>query len=155
MASPGSKVPPVCFTDRMPRLTAPLRNVRVLGAVAAAACIAVGLGLQLLDRSPLLDGIGSVLYVMLVGLVVLLVRPTLPALVIAGVALGIATAIELLQLTGIPDSIGSVVPPARLVFGSAFDPIDLVAYAGGAVLLYVLLRAITRSSRRAPLARPE
>lgn len=134
----------------MPRLTAALRNARVLGALAAVACIAAGLGLQLLDRSLLLDQIGSVLYVVLVGLLVLLVRPTLPALVIAALAFAIATAIELLQLTGIPDSIGAVVPAARLVLGSAFDPIDLVAYAGGSVLLYVLIRVITRMTPDVP-----
>jgi hypothetical protein len=134
----------------MPRLTAALRNVRVLGALAAVACIAAGLGMQLLDRSPLLDGIGSVLYVVLVGLVVLIIRPTLPAVTVALVAFAIATAIELFQLTGIPDSIGTVVPLARLVFGSAFDPIDLVAYAGGAVLLFLLLHVIARFSRRVP-----
>lgn len=145
----------MCFTDRMPRLTVALRNVRVLSALAALACLALGLGLQLLDRSPLLDGIGSVLYVVLVGLLVLLVRPTLPAVAVALVALAIATAIELLQLTGIPDSIGTVVPLARLVFGSAFDPVDLVAYAGGAVLLFLLLRVIARSRRRAPLTSRE
>lgn len=123
----------------------------MLSALGALACIALGLGLQLLDRSPLLDAIGSVLYVVLVGLLVLLVRPALPASVVAAVAFAIATAIELLQLTGIPDSIGTVVPLARLVFGSAFDPIDVVAYAGGAVLLFLLLRVIRRLTRSVPL----
>ncbi|MDQ0577597.1 DUF2809 domain-containing protein [Agromyces albus] len=123
----------------------------MLGALAAVVCVALGLGLQLLGRSPLLDGIGSVLYVVLVGLLVLLVRPTLPALVVASAALAIATAIELFQLTGIPDAIGTVVPPARLVFGSAFDPFDLLAYVGGAVLLFLLLRVIVRLTRVVPL----
>ncbi|MBT2516900.1 DUF2809 domain-containing protein [Streptomyces sp. ISL-90] len=136
----------------MPPLTASPRNVRVLGALGAVACIALGLGLQLLDRSPILDVLGSILYVVLVGLLVLVVRPTLPAVVVASVALAISTAIELLQLTGIPDSIGAAVPAARLVFGSAFDPIDLVAYAGGAVLLFVLLRVIARLSRSVPIS---
>ncbi|MBT2498024.1 DUF2809 domain-containing protein [Agromyces sp. ISL-38] len=134
----------------MPRLTASPRNVRRLGALGAVACIALGLGLQLLDRSPILDVLGSILYVVLVGLLVLLVRPTIPEFVVASVAFAIATAIELLQLTGIPDSIGAVVPLAPLVLGSAFDPIDLVAYVGGAVLLFLLLHVITRLTRDVP-----
>lgn len=125
---------------------APLGRIRLLAVVGALACLALGLGLQLLHRSSLIDLLGSVLYVMLAGLLVLLVRPSLPALVIAAIALGIATAIELLQLTPIPAVIVESFPPARLVLGSAFDPLDLVAYLAGALLLIPLVRVIARSA---------
>ena len=120
----------------------PLRRIRLLAVVAALLCLALGLGLQLLDRSSVIDLLGSVLYVMLVGLLVVLVRPSLPALVIAAIALGISTMVELLQLTPIPAVIVESFPPARLVLGSAFDPLDLVAYLAGALLLIPLLRVI-------------
>lgn len=128
-----------------PSLT-PVRRIRLLAVVGVLACLALGLGLQLLDRSPVIDLLGSVLYVMLVGLVILLVRPSLPGLVIAAIALGIATVVELLQLTPVPAAVVEAVPPARLVLGSSFDPLDLVAYVAGALLLIPLVRVISRTA---------
>lgn len=125
---------------------APVRRIRLLAVVGVLACLALGLGLQLLDRSPVIDLLGSVLYVMLVGLVILLVRPSLPGLVIAAIALGITTVVELLQLTPIPAVIVESFPPARLVLGSSFDPLDLVAYVAGALLLIPLVRVISRTA---------
>jgi hypothetical protein len=134
----------------MARPTASLNRVRALGAVAAVVSLALGLGLQLLDRSPLIDVLGSVLYVVFFGLLLLIAWPALRTVVIAAVALAGATLFEVLQLTGIPDAIVDVLPPARLVFGSAFDPLDLVAYVGGALLLVLLLLAIRRGSPMSP-----
>jgi hypothetical protein len=116
----------------------PARRVRIMGAVAAVACLAIGLATQLLDWSPASDALASVLYVVLVGALIMLVAPTLPALAVAAIAFGFATAIELLQLTGIPGAVVDVFPAAHLVLGNAFDPLDLVAYAGGAVVVFVL-----------------
>jgi len=132
----------------MSALIAPARRVRALGALAVFACLTLGLGLQLVDRSPVIDVLGSMLYVVLVGLLVLLIWPALPRLAVASIGLAIATMVELLQLTGIPSAVVAVLPPARLVFGSAFDPLDLVAYVGGALLLLPLLHAITQQARR-------
>lgn len=125
---------------------APVRRIRLLAVVGVLACLALGLGLQLLDRSPVIDLLGSVLYVMLVGLVILLVRPSLPRLVIAAIALGIATVVELLQLTPVSAAVVEAVPSARLVLGSSFDPLDLVAYVAGALLLIPLVRVISRTA---------
>lgn len=124
--------------------TASLTQVRTLGAVAAVVSLALGLGLQLLDRSPLIDVLGSMLYVVFFGLLLLVAWPALNTVVIASVALAVAALLELLQLTGIPDAIVGVLPPVRLVFGSAFDPLDVVAYVGGALLLLVLLSVLNR-----------
>lgn len=131
----------------MPPPSTSLNQVRVLGAVAAVVSLALGLGLQLLDRSPLIDVLGSMFYVVFFGLLLLVAWPALRTVVIAAVALAGTTLLEVLQLTGIPDAIVDVLPPARLVFGSAFDPLDLVAYVGGALLLLVLLLAIRRPVR--------
>ena len=138
----------VCFTERMPPAIAPARRIRLRAVVAAVGCVALGLGLQPLDRSPLVDVVGSMLYVVLFGLVILLAWPALPAVAVASVALAIAVGVELLQLTPIPAAVVDAVPAARLLFGSAFDPWDLAAYLGGAVALFVLLRVITRARTR-------
>jgi hypothetical protein len=118
-----------------------------------ALALASGLGTQLLGPSPSVDLLGSVLYVVLVGLLVQLVWPNLHILPVTAVALAVATAVELLQLTPIPAAIVAAVPAARLVLGSAFDPVDLVAYWGGAAVLFLLLSVITRAgpaARRGP-----
>lgn len=130
--------------------SSPARRVRLLAVVGALACLASGLGLQLLDRSSVLDLLGSVLYVMLVGFLVLVVRPSMPGIVVAAIALGVATAVELLQLTPIPAVVGAAFPPARLVLGNAFDPLDLVAYVVGALLLLPIV-AVIRRVRNAPV----
>jgi hypothetical protein len=104
--------------------------------------------LQLVERSPLVDVLGSMLYVVFFGLLLALAWPALPALVTAGVALAIAVTIELLQLTPIPAAIVHAVPVSRLLFGSAFDAMDLAAYLGGAVLLWTLLVLLRASASR-------
>jgi hypothetical protein len=91
-----------------------------------------------------IDLLGSVLYVLLVGLVVLLVRPSLRAVTVAVIALGFATVVEFLQLTTIHATIVDAVPAAGLVLGNAFDPMDLLAYFVGAVLLLPLAGLIRR-----------
>lgn len=135
----------VCFTDRMPQPTTPAGTgrLRVLAVVAASGCLV--LGLALLDRTPLIDVLGSMLYVVFFGLLIVLVWPRLSAITVAAIALALAVAIELLQLTPVPAAIVDAVPVSRLLFGSAFDAMDLVAYLGGAVLLWALLVLLRRS----------
>ncbi|HEU0180983.1 MAG TPA: DUF2809 domain-containing protein [Agromyces mariniharenae] len=131
-----------------PAVASPLA-VRVRAGLGAVACLGLGVGLQLLDRSVGIDLLGSVLYVLLVGLLVLLVRPSLGAVTVAAISLAFATLVELLQLTAIHATIVDTVPPARLVLGSAFDPMDLVAYLVGAVLLVPLVGLIRRPGNAA------
>ena len=118
----------------------PARRIRITGAAAAAVCLAIGIATQLLAWSPAVDALASVLYVALVGALVMVVAPALPGLAVAAIAFGFTTAIELLQLTGIPRAIVDVFPAAHLLLGNAFDPFDLVAYAVGAVVVFVLRR---------------
>ncbi|MFF2370674.1 DUF2809 domain-containing protein [Agromyces sp. NPDC058110] len=123
-------------------------RVRMMLTATAAVVLLAGLALQLLDRTIAVDLVGSALYACLVGLVVAIAWPRLPSWVLAAVAFDASAAIELLQLTGIPSRFVDAVPPLRLVFGSSFDPLDLVGYAIGAVLLVVVLAAARRIVRR-------
>ena len=138
--------------------TSQSRRLRVLSLVAAAGCLVLGALLQLLERSLVVDVAGSVFYVGFAGMLLAAVWPALSSMTIAAMAFAFAVAVELLQLTGVPQAVVAVFPAARLVFGSSFDPIDLVAYAGGAVLLFVahsrLVRAAARQATEAPEAVP-
>jgi hypothetical protein len=129
----------------MPRPTASTRRIRLLALAVAAACVGLGLLAQL-GRTPLLDVAGSVLYVVLLGMLVVIVAPRFAAWAVAAIAFAVAVVVESLQLTPLPDLIGAAVPASRLVLGNAFDPVDLVAYAGGTVLLYVLRRLLVRGA---------
>ncbi|HZW41710.1 MAG TPA: DUF2809 domain-containing protein [Agromyces sp.] len=124
------------------------RRLRVLSLLAASGCLVFGVLLQLLDRSPVVDVAGSVLYVGFAGMLLAALWPALSSAAIAAVAFAFAAAVELLQLTGVPQAIVAAFPPARLLFGSSFDPFDLLAYAGGAVLLYVAHLGLVRLAAR-------
>ena len=77
---------------------------------------------------------GGVFYAVLVYLVLTLLRPrAVPAANAAG-ALVLCVLIELLQLTGIPADLARSLPPIRLVLGTGFAPLDLLAYGLGAAL---------------------
>jgi hypothetical protein len=120
--------------------------MRLRCAVAAVVVLLAGLGLQLLDRSVAIDLAGSALYACLVGLLVAIAWPRLSTPLVAVIGFAVSAAVELLQLTGIPALVVSALPPLRLVFGSAFDPLDLVGYAVGAVLLFAVHAAARRSA---------
>lgn len=123
--------------------------MRLILAATAVVVLLTGLALQLLDRTVATDLAGSALYACLAGLVVAIVRPSLPAWAVASIAFGLSAAVELLQLTGLPSRLVEAVPPLRLVFGSSFDALDLVGYALGAGVLLVVLPVARRSAREA------
>lgn len=114
----------------------------------------LGLVAQALDRSSLVDVMGSVLYVCCIGLSICVAWPRLSGIVIASLAFGLAVSVELVQLTGLPSQIAAVFPPARLLLGSAFDPLDLIAYGGGALLLFVAHVGLTMLARRPEVIEP-
>ncbi|MET4156716.1 DUF2809 domain-containing protein [Agromyces sp. PvR057] len=122
--------------------------MRLILAATAAVVLLAGLCLQLLDRTVAIDLAGSALYACLVGLVVAIARPRLAGWLVAVIAFAASAAIELLQLTGVPAAVVAAMPPLRLVFGSSFDPLDLVGYAIGAVLLFAMLSAVHAVARR-------
>jgi len=135
----------------MPRPTIPARRIRLRALAVAGACVVLGLLAQL-ARTPLLDVVGSVLYVVLIGMIVVIAVPRAPAPAVAAIAFAVAAGVELLQLTELPGLVAEVFPGARLALGNAFDPVDLAAYAGAAVLLAVLHPVLVRTGSPAPPA---
>ena len=67
----------------------------------------------------------------------------------AAIALAWCIAIELFQLTGLPDRWGAAFWPAMLVLGTVFAPEDLVMYGVG-VLLMLALDSGTSALARTP-----
>lgn len=88
------------------------------------------------------DGTGGALYTVLAYVVIAALAPQWPPLTVALAAFGFSSALELLQLTDVPATLSDAVPPARLVFGTAFAWADLPAYAVGAGVAFVVDRAI-------------
>ncbi|MFB6612280.1 DUF2809 domain-containing protein [Agromyces sp. NPDC056379] len=123
------------------------RGIRVRSGSAAAVGLALGLGLQLLERTPVIDVLGSVVYIVFIACLLRAILPRLGAAVSSATAFGFATVIELLQLTELPQLVVDAFPPSRLLLGSAFDPIDLLAYAGGAVLAFAVQIVLVGTER--------
>lgn len=121
----------------MPLAATTSRRIRARSFVAAGACLVLGLGLQLVDRTLIVDLLGSMLYVGLFAFLLRACWPALGAALVSAVAFALAAAVELLQLTDVPQRVAEVFPPARLLLGGSFDPIDLIAYGGGAVLAWI------------------
>ncbi|RZU64752.1 uncharacterized protein DUF2809 [Microterricola gilva] len=113
---------------------------------AVCAVVALGLLVRFGVGGVVGDLLGGALYTILIALLVY------PLLALGSVARGrlarvwlaaaigclFSVAIELLQLTGAPAALSTVFPPARLVFGTSFAALDLVAYACGALVFGVL-----------------
>ncbi|MET0854022.1 MAG: DUF2809 domain-containing protein [Microterricola sp.] len=121
----------------------------VCGVVALGLIVRFGLG------GGLGDAVGGVLYTILIALLVYPLLTLGPigrgrrARVWLAAAIGglVSVAIELLQLTGAPAALSTVFPPARLVFGTSFAVLDLVAYACGA-LVFGAVGALLATRRR-------
>ncbi|WP_167041181.1 DUF2809 domain-containing protein [Salinibacterium sp. ZJ454] len=101
------------------------------------------------------DFTADALYAVLAYLVVALLAPRMPPAAVAGIAYGLCALIELGQLTGLPAALAVLFPPARLLLGTTFAPLDLLAYAvgvAGALLAEWLLLA--RRAHRDAVNRP-
>jgi hypothetical protein len=118
---------------------------RSVTTIAGLAVLALGLAITLIDlRIPRL---GDALYAVLVYLVIAALWPHLRRPVVVLIAAAFCAGIELFQLTDIPAHIGQVIPLARFVLGTSFDPTDLLAYALG-IALVASIDAITVSVLR-------
>jgi len=104
-------------------------------AVAAAVLLAVEIGIALFVRDSFVRPyLGDVLAVVLVYCSLRALFPLVPWQA-AGIAFGIAAAIEFGQLIGILDLLGlrgNAI--ARTVLGSGFEGKDFLAYAAGAAI---------------------
>lgn len=105
------------------------RRAWLLGC--AAGVIASGLLVHVICSGPAADFTADALYAVLISLLVAILLPRASSVTVAGIALAFCVAIELFQLTGVPGILSDAFPPARLVFGTTFAPVDLIAYALG------------------------
>ncbi|EMQ97138.1 ribosomal maturation YjgA family protein [Paeniglutamicibacter gangotriensis] len=96
--------------------------------------IALGLGARFLGSGLAADLSGGVIYAVLIYVLATLLRPRAGQAANAVAALVFCVLIELLQLTAFPTSLAAVFPPVRLVLGTTFVPLDLLAYAIGSAL---------------------
>lgn len=107
--------------------------------------VAAGLGVRAVAGGDVAKDAGDALYTVLLYTLVLLAAPRMRPGRAAAWAAGLSWAVELFQLTGLPDAWGRRSTLARLVLGSTFNPPDLLWYlvgAGGAVLLHRAARGL-------------
>jgi hypothetical protein len=124
------------------------RRRRPAAAGAAAAVLASGLGVHLLAPAGFAsDAAGDALYAALIHLLGVLCAPRAPSGAVASAALTWCVAVELFQLTGLPESWAVAVPPLTLVFGTVFAPQDLALYAAGVAIAWGVDVAVTRAVR--------
>lgn len=122
--------------------TAPARRSPAAAArsrrLGAAACvlpvIALGLGARFLGSGLAADVAGGVVYAVLIYVLATFLRPRAGHVANALAALVFCVLIELLQLTDIPADLAAFFPPVRLVLGTTFVPLDLLAYGLGTAL---------------------
>ncbi|MGA5044491.1 DUF2809 domain-containing protein [Streptomyces arboris] len=105
---------------------------RVVAAGAAVVTVAAGLGVRAAGDGAFAKYAGSALYTVLLCALVALCAPRARPVAVAGTALALSWAVELLQLTGVPAELSAHSTAARLVLGSTFNVPDLFWYAVGA-----------------------
>ncbi|MFE4517178.1 DUF2809 domain-containing protein [Kitasatospora sp. NPDC056783] len=119
------------------------RRVRLAAALAAVSTVAAGLGVRAVLGGDVAKCAGDALYTVLLYTLLVLVAPRVRPGRAAVVAAALSWAVELFQLTGLPDVWGRHGVLVRLVLGSTFNPPDLFWYlvgAGCAGALHRLLR---------------
>lgn len=129
-------------------MTGPRASLRDRG-VPLLACVLIltaGLVVHASNALPLADKLGDALYAALVVALLWLVRPAAPWGALAAAALAWCWAVELLQLTSFPGAAARLWSPTRLVLGSGFDPLDLLAYAVGVGLAVAAVTAVRGAS---------
>ncbi|MEV0193786.1 DUF2809 domain-containing protein [Kitasatospora purpeofusca] len=125
--------------------------VRGAAAVAAVLTVGAGLAVRTVAGGEAAKYAGDALYTVLLYALAVLVAPRLRPAVAAAWAAGLSWAVELFQLTGVPDDLARRSTLARLVLGSTFNPPDLLWYlvgAGLAALVHAGVRACTRAAGR-------
>lgn len=118
--------------------TSPVRSVRsqdhrrsVTIQATGAAVICMGLAVHFTVYGSVGDFAADALYAVLAYLVVSFLVPRVRPQVAATVSFVVCAVIEVAQLSPGPAALAEVFPPARLILGTTFAPLDLVAYAVG------------------------
>ena len=117
-------------------------------AAASAATVALGLAVHFRGNSAAADPAADALYAVLIYLLVALLRPRTHSVLIGALALAFCAAIELFQLTGVPQMLSEITPLAHLGFGTTFVPADLLSYAAGVVVIASIDQAFRRNLRQ-------
>ncbi|MCR2825909.1 ribosomal maturation YjgA family protein [Microbacterium sp. zg.Y909] len=136
----------------MPR---PARR-RLLSAGLLAATIITGLAVhRWAPDTAASDIAGDALYALAAYLGLAMLVPEARPRVLGLVAAAWCTAVELLQLTGLPERLGTTFPPAMLLLGTVFDVRDLLVYLLMVALAMAVDAALLAASgrqqpRRAP-----
>lgn len=130
-----------------------LTRRRVSALAAAVVVLLAGLAVHgLLPDSAATDIAGDALYAAMISALVVAVAPRLPSVAAGAIAVAWCVGVELFQLTGVPERVGDVFPPAVLVLGTVFDARDLVVYAATIAVVtlvdVVFRRADQRRDRR-------
>ena len=127
-------------------------TIRRIAAVVVVA-LSVVAGLLVPGQLPGAAGdiTGDALYAVAVYAGLVALAPRASSLLVAGIAAAWCVAVELFQLTGLPEQWGAAFRPIMLVFGTVFDPRDLVVYvlsvAAAAAIDVVARRRATRTAR--------
>ncbi|MFF7988859.1 DUF2809 domain-containing protein [Kitasatospora xanthocidica] len=116
-------------------------RARLVAASAAVVTVVAGLGVRAVTDGNLAKYAGDACYTVLLYTLVLLVAPRVRPGRAAVSAAALSWAVELFQLTGLPDAWGRRSTLARLVLGSTFNPPDLFWYLVGAGVAALLHRA--------------
>jgi hypothetical protein len=111
---------------------------RMTAVVAASVTVAAGLGVRSLAGGDAAKYAGDALYTVLIYALVLFVAPRVRPLTAGASALAVSWAVELAQLTGVPEELSRQSTVARLVLGSTFNAPDLFWYAVGAGLAWAV-----------------
>lgn len=101
-------------------------------AVALVAVVVLGLTTHFVGSGPVADFAGDLLYAAMLYLLVAFFVPHLSTVVLGTVAVISCALIEVFQLTGLPALLASSFWPTGLILGTAFSPLDFVAYLAGA-----------------------
>lgn len=111
----------------------------MVAGIVAVALVGVGLVVSRVDH-PVADPVGDGLYAAFVFALLVVIAPRARSATLATATFAFCAAVELAQLTGIPAAIVDAVPVARYAVGTTFVATDLLAYAVGAGLAWVVRR---------------
>lgn len=123
--------------------------------IAATDAAILGLVIHFFVPGNFASLVTDALYTMLLYLVLALILPNAQRAWLALAAFTVSAVIELAQLTGVPAQLAEGFPPSRLIFGTTFSALDLVAYAAGAALVYLADRILSERAARWPGTQPE
>lgn len=127
----------------------PVSRRRVVAAVAGAGIVVAGLCVHAFAEDGFAsDATGDALYAALIYVLGVLLAPRAAGWLVAVGAMAWCTAVELFQLTALPEAWGATFAPLMLVFGTVFAPQDLALYAAGVAAAWAVDAVARRLASR-------